>query len=156
MDPDATRVVRSGDLTTGDLRAYATKRQDPTRVGYRGLDVYSMAPSSSGGTTVGEALNILERTDLGSLTEAQYLHRFIESSRISFADRGRWVGDPAAEDVPTKELLSQQYADTRGCLIDPAEALTSPLAPGDPRNPVACGGGGQAAPTTFEGRTPRT
>ncbi|WP_327255953.1 gamma-glutamyltransferase [Streptomyces sp. NBC_01244] len=151
VDPDATRVVRSGDLTTGDLRAYATKRQDPTRVGYRGLDVYSMAPSSSGGTTVGEALNILERTDLGSLTEAQYLHRFIESSRISFADRGRWVGDPAAEDVPTKELLSQQYADTRGCLIDPAEALTSPLAPGDPRNPVACGGGGQAAPTTFEG-----
>ncbi|MFE4259190.1 gamma-glutamyltransferase [Streptomyces sp. NPDC056883] len=151
VDPAATRVVRSGDLTTRDLRAYATKRQDPTRVGYRGLDVYSMAPSSSGGTTVGEALNILERTDLGALTEAQYLHRFIESSRISFADRGRWVGDPAAEDVPTKELLSQGYADTRGCLIDPAKALTSPLAPGDPRHPVACGGSGQAAPTTYEG-----
>ncbi|MFB6519114.1 gamma-glutamyltransferase [Streptomyces sp. NPDC056401] len=151
VDPAATRVVRSGDLTTEDLRAYATKRQDPTRVGYRGLDVYSMAPSSSGGTTVGEALNILERTDLGALTEAQYLHRFIESSRISFADRGRWVGDPAAEDVPTKELLSQGYADTRGCLIDPAKALTSPLAPGDPRHPVACGGSGQAAPTTYEG-----
>lgn len=151
VDPAATRVVRPGDLTAGDLRAYATKRQDPTRVGYRGLDVYSMAPSSSGGTTVGEALNILERTDLGALTEAQYLHRFIESSRISFADRGRWVGDPAAEDVPTKELLSQRYADARGCLIDPAKALTSPLAPGDPRNPVACGGSGQAAPTTYEG-----
>ncbi|MFD5144550.1 gamma-glutamyltransferase [Streptomyces sp. NPDC058401] len=151
VDPAATRVVRSGDLTTGDLRAYATKRQDPTRVGYRGLDVYSMAPSSSGGTTVGEALNILERTDLGALSETQYLHRFIEASRISFADRGRWVGDPAAEDVPTKELLSQGYADTRGCLIDPAKALTSPLAPGDPRKPVACGGSGQAAPTTYEG-----
>ncbi|MFI5860545.1 gamma-glutamyltransferase [Streptomyces sp. NPDC051546] len=151
VDPAATRVVRSGDLTTGDLRAYATKRQDPTRVGYRGLDVYSMAPSSSGGTTVGEALNILERSDLGALGEAQYLHRFIEASRISFADRGRWVGDPAAEDVPTKELLSQGYADTRGCLIDPARTLTSPLAPGDPRHPVACGGSGQAAPTTYEG-----
>ncbi|MFI5761213.1 gamma-glutamyltransferase [Streptomyces sp. NPDC051563] len=151
VDPAATRVVRSGDLTTGDLRAYATKRQDPTRLGYRGLDVYSMAPSSSGGTTVGEALNILERSDLGALGEAQYLHRFIEASRISFADRGRWVGDPAAEDVPTKELLSQGYADTRGCLIDPARTLTSPLAPGDPRHPVACGGSGQAAPTTYEG-----
>ncbi|MFE2305586.1 gamma-glutamyltransferase [Streptomyces sp. NPDC059411] len=150
-DPAATRVVRPGDLTTADLRAYATKRQDPTRVGYRGLDVYSMAPSSSGGTTVGEALNILERSDLGSLSEAQYLHRYIEASRISFADRGRWVGDPAAEDVPTKELLSQRYADTRGCLIDPGKALTSPLAPGDPRHPVACGGAGQAAPTTYEG-----
>ncbi|MCY0937089.1 gamma-glutamyltransferase [Streptomyces sp. H34-S4] len=151
VDPAATRVVRPGDLTTGDLRAYATKRQDPTRVGYRGLDVYSMAPSSSGGTTVGEALNILERTDLGSLSEAQYLHRYIEASRISFADRGRWVGDPAAEDVPTRELLSQRYADARGCLIDPGKALTSPLAPGDPRHPVACGAAGQAAPTTYEG-----
>ncbi|MEU9417196.1 gamma-glutamyltransferase [Streptomyces sp. NPDC048272] len=151
VDPAATRVVRSGDLTGGDLRAYATKRQAPTRVGYRGLDVYGMAPSSSGGTTVGEALNILERTDLGSLSEAQYLHRFIEASRISFADRGRWVGDPAAEDVPTRELLSQRFADTRACLVKPGQALTSPLAPGDPRRPVPCGTTGKAAPTTYEG-----
>ncbi|MFI8388726.1 gamma-glutamyltransferase [Streptomyces sp. NPDC085540] len=151
VDPAATRKVRPGDLTTGDLRAYATKRQDPTRVHYRGLDVYSMAPSSSGGTTVGEALNILERTDLSKLSETQYLHRFIEASRISFADRGRWVGDPAAVDVPTRELLSQRFADSRGCLIAPDRTLTSPLAPGDPRHPVACGGSGQAAPTTYEG-----
>ncbi|UQX03761.1 gamma-glutamyltransferase [Streptomyces sp. RerS4] len=151
VDPAATRVVRSGDLTTADLRAYATKRQEPTRIRYRGLDVYGMAPSSSGGTTVGEALNILERTDVSKLSETQYLHRFIEASRISFADRGRWVGDPAAESVPTRELLSQRYADTRGCLIRPDRALTSPLAPGDPRHPVACGDTGQAAPTTYEG-----
>ncbi|GGS07668.1 gamma-glutamyltranspeptidase [Streptomyces nojiriensis] len=151
VDPAATRKVRPGDLTTADLRAYATKRQDPTRVNYRGLDVYSMAPSSSGGTTVGEALNILERTDLSKLSETQYLHRFIEASRISFADRGRWVGDPAAVDVPTRELLSQRFADSRGCLIAPDRTLTSPLAPGDPRHPVACGGTGRAAPTTYEG-----
>ncbi|MER6213466.1 MULTISPECIES: gamma-glutamyltransferase [unclassified Streptomyces] len=151
VDPAATRKVRPGDLTTADLRAYATKRQAPTQIGYRGLDVYSMAPSSSGGTTVGEALNILERTDLSKLSEAQYLHRFIEASRISFADRGRWVGDPAAQDVPTRELLSQRFADSRGCLISPDKALTSPLAPGDPRHPAPCGGTGQAAPTTYEG-----
>ncbi|MFD7914992.1 gamma-glutamyltransferase [Streptomyces sp. NPDC059752] len=151
VDPAATRKVRPGDLTTADLRAYATKRQDPTRVNYRGLDVFSMAPSSSGGTTVGEALNILERTDLSKLSETQYLHRFIEASRISFADRGRWVGDPAAVDVPTRELLSQRFADSRGCLIAPDRTLTSPLAPGDPRHPVACGGSAQAAPTTYEG-----
>ncbi|MET9958719.1 gamma-glutamyltransferase [Streptomyces sp. NPDC006326] len=151
VDPAATRIVRPGDLTTGDLRAYATKRQDPTQVSYHGLDVYSMAPSSSGGTTVGEALNILEHTDLGSLSEAQYLHRFIEASRISFADRGRWVGDPAFEQVPTRELLSQRYADTRGCLITPDKALTSPLAPGDPRHPAPCAATGKAAPTTYEG-----
>ncbi|MFF3675500.1 gamma-glutamyltransferase [Streptomyces sp. NPDC002120] len=151
VDPAATRVVRSGDLTTRDLRAYATKRQDPTRVGYRGLDVYGMAPSSSGGTTVGEALNILERTDLSKLSETQYLHRFIEASRISFADRGRWVGDPAAVNVPTRELLSQRFADSRACLIKPDRTLTSPLAPGDPRDPVPCATTGQAAPTTYEG-----
>ncbi|MFD3718068.1 gamma-glutamyltransferase [Streptomyces sp. NPDC058674] len=151
VDPAATRNVRPGDLTARDLRTYETKRQAPTRVGYRGLDVYSMAPSSSGGTTVGEALNILERTDLSKLSESQYLHRFIEASRISFADRGRWVGDPAAEDVPTKELLSQRFADSRGCLIAPDRTLTSPLAPGDPRRPVGCGGTGQPAPTTYEG-----
>ncbi|MGW0365764.1 gamma-glutamyltransferase [Streptomyces sp. NPDC002990] len=151
VDPAATRIVRPGDMTTGDLRAYETKWQAPTRVGYRGLDVYSMAPSSSGGTTVGEALNILERTDLAKLSEAQYLHRFIEASRISFADRGRWVGDPAAEDVPTRELLSQEYADSRACLIEPDRALTSPLPPGDPRRPAPCASGGQAAPTTYEG-----
>ncbi|MFD8145039.1 gamma-glutamyltransferase [Streptomyces sp. NPDC059708] len=151
VDPAATRKVRPGDLTSADLRAYGTRRQAPTQVGYRGLDVYSMAPSSSGGTTVGEALNILERTDLSKLSEAQYLHRFIEASRISFADRGRWVGDPAAQSVPTRELLSQRFADSRGCLIKPDATLTSPLAPGDPRHPADCGGTGQAAPTTYEG-----
>ncbi|MGW1635520.1 gamma-glutamyltransferase [Streptomyces lavendulae] len=151
VDPAATRVVRSGDLTTADLGAYATKRQAPTQVAYRGLDVYSMAPSSSGGTTVGEALNILEGTDLSKLSEAQYLHRYIEASRISFADRGRWVGDPAAEQVPTRELLSQRYADTRACLIRPDHTLTSPLAPGDPRHPAPCAATGQVAPTTYEG-----
>ncbi|MFJ8016933.1 gamma-glutamyltransferase [Streptomyces sp. NPDC096339] len=151
VDPAATRKVRAGDLTSGDLRAYGTKRQAPTRIGYRGLDVYSMAPSSSGGTTVGEALNILEGSDLSKLSEAQYLHRFIEASRISFADRGRWVGDPAAQDVPTKELLSQAYADSRACLIKPDSTLTSPLAPGDPHSPAPCATTGQAAPTTYEG-----
>ncbi|THA46409.1 gamma-glutamyltransferase [Streptomyces sp. A1136] len=151
VSPAATRTVRPGDLSSEDLRAYATKRQAPTRVRYRGLDVYSIAPSSSGGTTVGEALNILEGTDLRGLSETQYLHRFIEASRISFADRGRWVGDPAAEQVPTRELLSQRYADSRACLITPDRALTSPLAPGDPRHPAPCAASGPAAPTTYEG-----
>ncbi|MFG2770975.1 gamma-glutamyltransferase [Streptomyces sp. NPDC048350] len=147
----ATRVVRSGDLTERDLAAYGTERRRPTKVSYRGLDVYGMAPSSSGGTSVGEALNILERTDLSAAPQAGYLHRFIEASRIAFADRGRWVGDPAFEDVPTRELLSQRYADSRECLIRDDAVLTSPLAPGDPRDPAACATGGTAAPTTYEG-----
>lgn len=151
VDPASTRVVRPGDLTAKDLRSYRALRQAPTKVGYRGLDVYGMAPSSSGGTSVGEALNILESTDLSKASRAQYLHRYIEASRIAFADRGRWVGDPAFEDVPTKGLLSQRFADSRECLIKDDAVLTSPLAPGDPRHPGGCAGAGTAAPTTYEG-----
>ncbi|MFF9691484.1 gamma-glutamyltransferase [Streptomyces sp. NPDC014623] len=151
VDPAATRVVRAGDLTAGDLRGYRALRQAPTRTAYRGLDVYGIAPSSSGGTSVGEALNILESTDLSKVSRTQYLHRLIEASRIAFADRGRWVGDPAFEDVPARELLSQRFADSRACLIKDDAVLTSPLAPGDPRDPVRCATGGEAAPTTYEG-----
>lgn len=151
VDPASTRVVRPGDLTEKDLRRYEVERPKPTKVDYRGLSVYGMGPSSSGGTSVGEALNILERTDLSRLTDAKYLHRYIEASRIAFADRGRWVGDPAFEDVPVRQLLSQRFADSRGCLIKDDAVLTSPLAPGDPRRPVPCGTKGAAAPTTYEG-----
>ncbi len=151
VDPAATRIVRPGDLTRADLARYTAPLREPSRTGYRGLDVYGMAPPSSGGTTVGEALNILEGVDVGDLTSTQYLHRFIEASRLSFADRNRWVGDPAFTDVPTRELLSQRFADSRACLISPDKALTSPLAPGDPRNPAACGTVGAPAPTSYEG-----
>ncbi|MFF4473773.1 gamma-glutamyltransferase [Streptomyces sp. NPDC001599] len=151
VDPDSGWNARPGDLSAKDLAGYEAKLQAPTKTSYRGLNVYSIAPSSSGGTTVGEALNILERTDLSTADKAGYLHRYIEASRIAFADRGRWVGDPAFEDVPTKELLSQRYADSRACLIKDDAVLTSPLAPGDPRHPADCAGGGTAAPTTYEG-----
>jgi gamma-glutamyltranspeptidase/glutathione hydrolase len=151
VDPASGWNARPGKLSAKDLAAYRAKLQAPTKTSYRGLDVYSMAPSSSGGTTVGEALNILERTDLSKASEVQYLHHFIEASRIAFADRGRWVGDPAFEDVPTKELLSQKYADSRACLIKDDAVLTSPLAPGDPHHPAPCSTGGTAAPTTYEG-----
>ncbi|MEU1513525.1 gamma-glutamyltransferase [Streptomyces sp. NPDC005811] len=151
VDPASGWKARPGALTTNDLAAYRAKLQAPTRTTYRGLGVYSIAPSSSGGTTVGEALNILENTDLSKASEVQYLHHYIEASRISFADRGRWVGDPAFEDVPTRQLLSQKYADSRACLIKDDAVLTSPVAPGDPRHPAACGTGGTAAPTTYEG-----
>lgn len=154
VDPKAQRTVRAGDLTAQDLRGYATKRQAPTRTSYRALDVYGMAPSSSGGTTVAQALNMLEKTDLSKLSERDYLHRYIEASRIAFADRGRWVGDPAAEDVPTKGLTSQRFADSRACLIKGDAVLKSPVAPGDPTHPAkpgSCDTRGHAAPTTYEG-----
>ncbi|MFI6876556.1 gamma-glutamyltransferase [Streptomyces sp. NPDC050400] len=152
VDPASGYRARPGKLSAKDLKAYAAKYQAPSKTSYRGLGVYSMAPSSSGGTTVGEALNILERTDLSKASDVRYLHRFIEASRIAFADRGRWVGDPAFESVPTRQLLSQKFADSRACLIKDDAVLTSPVPPGDPRHPGKCGeAGDKAAPTTFEG-----
>ncbi|MEU6402510.1 gamma-glutamyltransferase [Streptomyces sp. NPDC046985] len=151
VDPGSGWKARPGKLSAADLASYGVKAQAPTRTSYRGLDVYSIAPSSSGGTTVGEALNILEDTDLSKASETQYLHHFIEASRIAFADRGRWVGDPAFENVPTKQLLSQRFADSRACLIKDNAVLTSPLAPGDPRHPAACGAAAPAVRTTYEG-----
>ncbi|SCK42169.1 gamma-glutamyltransferase [Streptomyces sp. WMMB 322] len=153
VEPGSGEKVRKGDLTREDLKAYEVKKQAPSHTRYRGLDVFGMAPSSSGGTTVGEALNILEGGDLSKLGEKKLLHRYIEASRVAFADRGRWVGDPSAEDVPTKELLSQRFADSRACLIKDDKVLESPVAPGDPRDPEECGSGDEAAPTTYEGES---
>ena len=123
--------VPPGYLSLKDLRRYKVREQRPTRVDYRGYDVYGMAPSSSGGTTVGEALNILERYDLGAMPREQALHLYLEASALAFADRGKYVGDPAFVDVPTRTLLSQKYADERACSINPLRAMPKPTAPGD-------------------------
>ncbi|GAB7187799.1 gamma-glutamyltransferase [Kitasatospora sp. Ki12] len=152
VDPASGRNARPGRIDTTDLAAYRVREQAPTHVAHGDYDVYSMAPSSSGGTTVGEALNILEDGgEVSGYSATQYYHHFLEASRIAFADRNRWVGDPAAVDVPTKQLLSERYAASRACLISPDHALTSPLAPGDPRHPADCADTGQAVAEPYEG-----
>ncbi|MFD8756825.1 gamma-glutamyltransferase [Kitasatospora sp. NPDC059577] len=152
VDPASGRTARPGRIDTADLAAYRVRDQAPTHVTHGAYDVYSMAPSSSGGTTVGEALDILEDGgDVSAYSGTQYYHHFLEASRISFADRNRWVGDPASVDVPTRQLLSERYAASRACLISPDHALTSPLAPGDPRHPADCADTGQAVAEPYEG-----
>lgn len=126
------RVVRPGDLTTGDLAGYEVIEREPTLVDYRGLEVYGMAPPSSGGSTVGEALNILENVDLAAMDEGTALHHYLEALALAFADRNRYVGDPDALDVPLDELLSQEFADDRFCALDPDVAAPKPVAPGVP------------------------
>jgi len=129
----ANHVWRPGLLTTDDLEQYEAIEREPTHTRYRGLDVYGMAPPSSGGSTVGEALNIIEGVPgFRSLTRTRQYHWFLEASRYAFADRGRYVGDPAYVDVPLNGLLSQSYADERRTQIDPDTASTSPVAWGDP------------------------
>ncbi|MBT2497504.1 gamma-glutamyltransferase [Agromyces sp. ISL-38] len=129
-DPASALPAPPGTLTTDDLAAYSVLEQEPTHVEYRGLDVYGMAPSSSGGTTVGEALNILENHELSSDDAGASLHLYLEASARAFADRAAYVGDPAFVEVPTETLLSQEFADARDCTIDPTTASTRPVPAG--------------------------
>ncbi|MGC4943071.1 gamma-glutamyltransferase [Kribbella sp. DT2] len=130
--PGTTLPVMPGHVTTADLAKYKVLKQDPTKVSYDGLDVYGMAPSSSGGTTVGEALNILAPKKLSKLKTPDALHNYLEASALSFADRGAYVGDPKFVDVPTKQLLSKGFGAERSCQIDPKKAAVKPVKPGSP------------------------
>ncbi|WP_432981738.1 gamma-glutamyltransferase [Dactylosporangium sp. CA-233914] len=123
--------IRPGGMTLSDLRAYDVRRPAPTKVSYRGYDVYGMATPSSGGSTVGEALNILEKSDLSKLGKTQALHRYLEASALAFADRNRYVGDYTPRPL-LDALLSDGFAGERACRIDPAKALAKPVAPGAP------------------------
>jgi gamma-glutamyltranspeptidase / glutathione hydrolase len=131
--PDANHAWRPGLMTKRDLRSYRAIERPPTHVRYRRLDVYGMGPPSSGGSTVGEALNILEGFDLSRRDRAAALHLFLEASRFAFADRNAYVADPEFFDVPLEGLLSDEFAAERRALIDPRQAATSPVPPGDPR-----------------------
>ncbi len=131
-DPNTTLTIRPGLMTEADLAAYTAPLRKPTKVGYRGLDVYGMAPPSSGGSTVGEALNILERFRLSKVGTTQALHHYLEASGLAFADRNRYVGDPGYVDVPLAGLLSDGFAAERACLIKPDSVLHRTIAPGNP------------------------
>jgi len=134
--PGTPLTVRPGIMTVADVAAYTAKLRAPTHVNYRGLDVYGMAPPSSGGITTGEALNILSGWDLSSEPRAQALFHYLESSRLSYADRNAYIGDSDYVSVPQSGLLDPAFAATRRCLIDDT-ALTSPQPPGDPYPPYS-------------------
>src|SRR5205823_2830452 len=80
--------------------------------------------------------------DLAGMDQTQYLHHFLEASKLAFADRNRYVGDPDALDVPAHELLSDGFAGERACRISPTAVLPTPQSPGSPD-----GGYGGCPPT---------
>lgn len=140
--------VPPGFMVRHDLARYRAIGRAPTHVGYRGLDVYGMAPSSSGGSTVGEALNILENHDLAALPRVDALHLYLESSALAFADRSAYVGDPGQVQVPLDDLLSDDFAAERDCAINPTQAAPKPVAAGDVSSYDGVCGAGRDAGTT--------
>jgi gamma-glutamyltranspeptidase/glutathione hydrolase len=128
--PGTARVVRPGVMETGDLAAYRAKRREPAASVFRGDVIVGMPPPSSGATTISEILNILEA--LGPdryVSRVEYLHDYLEASRLAYADRNAFVGDPDFVEVPLDCLLSQSFANVRAPLIGPT-AASSPVAAG--------------------------
>jgi gamma-glutamyltranspeptidase / glutathione hydrolase len=149
VSPTANHVFRPGVIKMRDLHTYAAPERAATHVNYRGLDVYSMGPPSSGGSTVGEALNILEGYPLSSMTPDEAFHYYLEASRYSFADRNAYLADPAYFDVPLSGLLSKDYAKARRDLILPTAASPPVVQPGNPYPYVT----GEAAATVMQSET---
>jgi gamma-glutamyltranspeptidase/glutathione hydrolase len=118
----ATVQQAGGVMTAGDLKKYRAVARTPLRGAYRGYDVVSMPPPSSGGVELIEMLNILEGYDLAHDDQAQALFLMIEAMKRAYADRALFLGDPDKVKAPVAHLISKDYAATWRATIDPARA----------------------------------
>ncbi len=112
---------RGGLLSANDLDAYRTKWREPLQGSYRGYDVLTFPPPSSGGVALLEMLNVLEGFDLqhrGAGSSAS-IHLVAEAMKLAFADRAAYLGDPDFVSVPTAALVSKAYGERQGERIDP-------------------------------------
>lgn len=116
-----------GFISLADLAAQKSEWVEPISTNYRGYTVYEIPPNGQGLTAL-LTLNILEGFDLAALSRqpVRYYHTLIEATKIAFADRNRYIADPAFAKVPVAELLSKEYAAKRRALIDPHKALDAP------------------------------
>jgi len=114
-------------MTVEDLKAYRPVEREPLRGSYRGHEIITMPPPSSGGVAMIQMLNILERYDLKSMGagSSEALHLMVEAMRRAFADRAEYLGDPDFVKVPVAGLTSRKYADGLAATIDPNRASTS-------------------------------
>jgi gamma-glutamyltranspeptidase/glutathione hydrolase len=142
----ANHTWRPGLMTTEDLARYRAPEREPTRISYKGLDVWGMGPPSSGGTTVGEILNILEGFRPLGADRTEALHRYLEASRYAFADRGLYLGDPEFVDVPVRCLLSDRFAAKRRALI--TETAVNAAVQPDTSCPRSSASNGDEGPST--------
>ena len=130
--PIAERVseemrAHGGLITKEDLRRYRAIWRNPVRGTYRGYDIVSMPPPSSGGVHLIQMLNILEHEPLQVFghNSAKTIHWLVESMKLAYADRSRWLGDPDFVEVPVQGLISKDYAKRLHALIDPQKARPS-------------------------------
>jgi gamma-glutamyltranspeptidase/glutathione hydrolase len=123
-----------GGMTLTDLANYQAKERPPVCGDYREYHLCSMGPPSSGGIAVLQILEMLQRFPPSQLTPntASGAHLFAEASRLAYADRAQYLGDPAFVDVPVKGLLDRSYIASRAALIDPAHDMGTAVAGNPP------------------------
>jgi gamma-glutamyltranspeptidase/glutathione hydrolase len=123
-----------GLMRAGDMAKFRADIDQPTKVVYRGYEVYKVGFWAQGPAML-EALNLLEGYDLKAMghNSPDYIHTVTEAVKLAFADRDRWYGDPRFVKVPGAELLSKDYAELRRSLISPKSASMDSR-PGDPVN----------------------
>jgi gamma-glutamyltranspeptidase/glutathione hydrolase len=124
-----------GVMSEADLAGYKPVLRAPVRGTYRGYDVVSMPPPSSGGVHLIQILNILEGFDLAraGAGSAEAIHLAAEAMKPAYADRAAWLGDPDRVKVPVRGLTSKEYAGKLRAAIDPARARPAEAVPaGDP------------------------
>jgi gamma-glutamyltranspeptidase / glutathione hydrolase len=123
----ATMQKGGGLITADDLAHYEVKEREPVRGTYRGYEIISAPPPSSGGTVLIESLNILEGYDLTGMGDrsAQSIHFTIEAFRRAFFDRAEFMGDPDFAKIPEAQLLDKKYAAAWRDTIDPVHASPS-------------------------------
>lgn len=116
-----------GIMTLEDLKNYQAKERIPVRGTYRGYEIISMPPPSSGGTALIQMLNILEGYDVGKLgwSSSEKYHVVAEAMRRAFADRAAYMGDPDFAKVPFAEMIDKKYADKLRSGINLTRASTS-------------------------------
>lgn len=139
--PIAEKMVASvnaagGNWTLADLKNYRAVERDVVKGAYRGHEIVSMPPPSSGGVHLIQILNILEGFDLKAAGQnsADSIHLFAEASKLAYADRSEYLGDPDFVQVPVRGLTSKKYAETLRAQIDPAKARPGPtIKPGKPQ-----------------------
>jgi gamma-glutamyltranspeptidase/glutathione hydrolase len=124
----AAAIQKGGGLITADdLDHYEVKEREPVRGSYRGYQVISAPPPSSGGIVLMESLNILEGYDLAKMESrsAQSIHFTVEAFRRAFFDRAEFLGDPDFSRIPVAQLLDKKYAAAWRETIDPERASAS-------------------------------
>lgn len=156
---DSAMKLTDGLITLEDLAAYRPLWRDPISFTFDSLQIYSMAPPSSGGIVLGQMLKLLETFDFSTMTAGspEYIHLFTEAARLAYADRAEHLGDPAFHDVPGS-LLDDNYLSSRRELLSVETAGSSEqVSAGNPMAPESehttqisvCDGSGMMVAITY-------